>query len=324
MNFLFKANDEMTRKEQIAQISSWLSNEDSIMIPDQDKDTVDSIGKSKKFETINDQNKNGDFMKAEALKAEKLKNQQLQQNQQQLKQIQTQASNTQNHKIEAEEGDSQGSNNYDSNDEDNGPSGSTKTPPCAQYGRYYCSYKEDYPIKVVTEVTKYYKWPLEKLFRDLRHQVMPTLANDNTGGLVCDSVTRIIRAGWAKNTNGRWLVVINTDYYQQYVTEVICRHGTGSYCNFIPPCYHASCRQRYNTQKLLVIDPWNPYRGPFLSEFLFPSCCICFVPGDTHDPQQSASNKVKDKLHGIQTNHQTLSEKDSLQSQTEVLSPTSA
>ncbi len=153
---------------------------------------------------------------------------------------------------------------------------------------------------------------------------MPTLANDNTGGLVCDSVTRIIRAGWAKNTNGRWLVVINTDYYQQYVTEVICRHGTGSYCNFIPPCYHASCRQRYNTQKLLVIDPWNPYRGPFLSEFLFPSCCICFVPGDTHDPQQSASNKVKDKLHGIQTNHQTLSEKDSLQSQTEVLSPTSA
>jgi hypothetical protein len=314
----------MTRKEQIAQISSWLSNEDSIMIPDQDKDTVDSIGKSKKFETINDQNKNGDFMKAEALKAEKLKNQQLQQNQQQLKQIQTQASNTQNHKIEAEEGDSQGSNNYDSNDEDNGPSGSTKTPPCAQYGRYYCSYKEDYPIKVVTEVTKYYKWPLEKLFRDLRHQVMPTLANDNTGGLVCDSVTRIIRAGWAKNTNGRWLVVINTDYYQQYVTEVICRHGTGSYCNFIPPCYHASCRQRYNTQKLLVIDPWNPYRGPFLSEFLFPSCCICFVPGDTHDPQQSASNKVKDKLHGIQTNHQTLSEKDSLQSQTEVLSPTSA
>jgi hypothetical protein len=29
-------------------------------------------------------------------------------------------------------------------------------------------------------------------------------------------------------------------------------------------------------------------------------------------------------LHGIQTNHQTLSEKDSLQSQTEVLSPTSA
>jgi hypothetical protein len=323
----------MTRKEQIAQISSWLSNEDSIMFPDQDKHTVDSIDKSENSQKINDQNKNGDSMKAEALKAEKLKNQQLQQNQQlhqnqqqnqqQLK-IQTQASNTQNHKIEAEEGDNQGSNNYDSNDEDNGPSGSTKTPPCAHYGRYYCSYKEDYPIKVVTEVTKYYKWPLEKLFRDLRHQVMPTLSNDNTGGLVCDSITRIIRAGWAKNTNGRWLVVINTDYYQQYVTEVICRHGTGSYCNFIPPCYHASCRQRYNTQKLLVIDPWNPYKGPFLSEFLFPSCCICFIPGDTHDSQQSASNKVKDKLPGVQANHQMFSEKDSSQSSTEVASPTSA
>ncbi len=323
MDFLFKANDEMTRKEQIAQISSWLHNEDGIMAPDQDKDTVDSIDKTLNFDTINDQNKNGGFVKAEALKAEKLKNQQLQQNQQQLKQIQTQASNTQNHKIEAGEGD-EGSHNYESNDEDNGPSGSMKAPPCAHYGRYYCSYKEDYPIKVVTEVTKYYKWPLEKLFRDLRQQVMPTLANDNTGGLVCDSVTRIIRAGWAKNTNGRWLVVINTDYYQQYVTEVICRHGTGSYCNFIPPCYHASCRQRYNTQKLLVIDPWNPYKGPFLSEFLFPSCCICFVPGETHDSQQSASNKIKDKLPGIQTNHQTFSDKGSSQSPTEVSSPTSS
>ena len=152
-------------------------------------------------------------------------------------------------KSDNDDKDKAGSDNYEQNDEESGPSGTTKSPPCAHYGRYYCSYKEDYPIKVVTEVTKYYKWPLEKLFRDLRHQVMPTLANDNTGGLVCDSITRIVRPGWAKNTNGRWLVVINTDHYQQYVTEVICRHGTGSYCNFIPPCYHSSCRQRYNTQK---------------------------------------------------------------------------
>lgn len=168
-----------------------------------------------------------------------------------------------------------------------GPVGTSKTPPCGNQGRFYCSYKEDYPNKVVGEVSKYYKWPLEKLFRDLRQQVMPKLANDNYGGLVCDSLTRVVRPGWARNTNNRWLVVINTDHYQQFVTEVICRNGPSAHCNFIPPCYQATCAQRYNTQKLLVIDPWNPYKGPFVSEFLFPSCCICYVPSYT--PAEAAS-----------------------------------
>ena len=71
--------------------------------------------------------------------------------------------------------------------------GTTKTPPCATQGRFYCSYKEDYPESIVAEITRYYKWPLEKLFRDLRQQVMPKLANDNYGALVCDSITRVVR-----------------------------------------------------------------------------------------------------------------------------------
>lgn len=165
--------------------------------------------------------------------------------------------------------------------------GTSKEPECAAHGRYYCTYKEEYPLKLVTEVTKYYKWPLEKLFRDLHAQIMPKLAQDSTGNLVCDSITRVVRPGWARNTNERWLVVINTENYHQYVTEVVCQYGSNSRCNFIPPCYYSSCQQRYNTQKLLVIDPSNPYRGPFLSEFLFPSCCVCYVP--------SASDSFQDK-----------------------------
>ena len=188
----------------------------------------------------------------------------------------------------------QSSESADSNEiyddvEDNASSmaGTQKEPECASHGRYYCTFKEDYPLKLVTEVTKYYKWPLEKLFRDLHAQIMPKLAQDSTGNLVCDSITRVVRPGWARNTNERWLVVINTDNYHQYVTEVVCQYGTNSRCNFIPPCYYSSCQQRYNTQKLLVIDPTNPYRGPFLSEFLFPSCCVCYVP--------SSSDSFQDK-----------------------------
>ncbi|XP_015928463.1 neurotrophin 1 [Parasteatoda tepidariorum] len=157
------------------------------------------------------------------------------------------------------------------------PAGSKKPPGCAQYGRYYCSYKEDYPVDVVSQVIKYMKWPLEKLFRDLKQQRMPRIAENADGALVCDSITRMIRPGWAKNNNGRWVVIINTEQYAQFVTEVICRYDN-SYCNFVPPCYQATCQQRYNTQTLLAIDPYNPHKGPFLSKFLFPSCCVCYVP----------------------------------------------
>ncbi|KFM66176.1 Protein spaetzle, partial [Stegodyphus mimosarum] len=162
-------------------------------------------------------------------------------------------------------------------DEMKEPAGSKKPPGCAQYGRYYCSYKEDYPIDVVSQVIKYMKWPLEKLFRDLKQQRLPRIAENADGALVCDSITRMIRPGWAKNNNGRWVVIINTEQYAQFVTEVICRYDN-SYCNFVPPCYQATCQQRYNTQTLLAIDPYNPHKGPFLSKFLFPSCCVCYVP----------------------------------------------
>lgn len=181
--------------------------------------------------------------------------------------------------------DSSDRETYDDVEEGSTLAGTLKEPECAARGRYYCTYKEDYPLQLVTEVTRYYKWPLEKLFRDLHAQIMPKLAKDSSGNLVCDSITRVVRPGWARNTNDRWLVVINTENYHQYVTEVVCQYGPNSRCNFIPPCYYASCQQRYNTQKLLVIDPTNPYRGPFLSEFLFPSCCVCYVPSTSESFQ---------------------------------------
>lgn len=170
--------------------------------------------------------------------------------------------------------------NLDYEDEDSHMAGSSKAPACASSGRHYCSFKENYPIEIVSKIAKYYKYPLESMFRDLQHQVMPTLAKDSTGGLVCDSATNLIRIGWAMNTNGRWLIVLNTEQYQQYITEVICRYRNGASCNFVPPCYRAKCLQRYNTQKLLVVDPAVPHKGPFLSEFIFPSCCVCHVESD--------------------------------------------
>ncbi|KAH7980760.1 hypothetical protein HPB49_018993 [Dermacentor silvarum] len=171
---------------------------------------------------------------------------------------------------------------------DFGPAvGTLEAPPCSEFNAGYCPYTEDYPIDVVTEVTRFLRWPLEKLFRDLRHSQSPPLADDGSGSLACDTVTRIVRPGWAKNTLGRWLVVINTLYYEQLVTEISCRYENSA-CNLVAPCFYASCQQRYNLQTLLVIDPTDPYKGPLLSRFLFPSCCVCSAPGG--DSQRAAAN----------------------------------
>lgn len=172
--------------------------------------------------------------------------------------------------------------------------GTSQAPACATAsGKHYCSFKEEggaaYPAEVVAKIAQYYRYPLQSLFGTaLSHQVMPQLANDGpssgssgsssgVGGLVCEATTRLVRVGWAMNTSGRWLAVLNTDHYQQYVTEVLCAQQANSACHYVPPCYQATCTQRYNTQKLLVVDPAVPHRGPFLSEFLFPSCCVCHV-----------------------------------------------
>lgn len=174
-------------------------------------------------------------------------------------------------------------------DDENSVVGSSQPPACSiSSGKHYCSFKEDsgsYPTEVVNKIVQYYKYPLQSLFGTaLSQQIMPQLANDgstsgsSSSGLVCEATTRLMRPGWALNTSGRWLAVLNTDHYQQYVTEVLCSgKGAGSSCNYVPPCFSAICTQRYNTQKLLVVDPAVPHRGPFLSEFLFPSCCVCHV-----------------------------------------------
>ncbi|KAL3260849.1 hypothetical protein MRX96_046218 [Rhipicephalus microplus] len=58
----------------------------------------------------------------------------------------------------------------------------------------------------------------------------------------------------------------------------------------------AICEQRYNLQTLLVIDPMDPYKGPFLSCFLFSSCCVCLAPGG--DSQRTTTSHKYSGEHG--------------------------
>ncbi|OQR67591.1 hypothetical protein BIW11_13431 [Tropilaelaps mercedesae] len=130
---------------------------------------------------------------------------------------------------------------------------------------------------LIHQVTKYLKWPLEKLFRDLRGLHSLTLTDLGSGSLVSDSITKIIRPGWARNPNGKWLVVINTPIYIKRQCFLHFRTDDTS-CAYVAPRFHSSCQQRYNVQSLLVMDPSNHYKGPFLSHFLFSSSCVCLVP----------------------------------------------
>lgn len=49
-----------------------------------------------------------------------------------------------------------------------------------------------------------------------------------------------------------------------------------------------------------MIDPWNPYKGPFLSEFLFASCCVCYIP----EQQYSANSNGGPMPSSTQAMHQ--------------------
>lgn len=155
------------------------------------------------------------------------------------------------------------------------------TPECAHRNkqmRLYCDHTQDYPEDIVIRIAKYYQFPLDSVFKELRAQVKLKVATVSSHeALVCESVTRRVRVGWANNVNGQWLVVLNTDRYQQHVTEVLCMQGNQATCSYVPVCFRARCLQRYNLQKLLVIDPQVPHAAPFLSEFLFPSSCVCHV-----------------------------------------------
>merc|ERR1711874_276271 len=70
---------------------------------------------------------------------------------------------------------------------------------------------------------------------------------------VCDSELRFIRPGYARDSTGKWQVVVQTEKLPQRVAIDLC-HSPGKPCHSMSDCGRKSrCIQRYNFQHLLFV-----------------------------------------------------------------------
>jgi len=99
---------------------------------------------------------------------------------------------------------------------------------------------------------------------------------------VCDSELRFIRPGYARDSTGKWQVVVQTEKLPQRVAIDLC-HTPGKPCHSMSDCGRKSkCVQRYNFQHLLAVDPDNLHNCPTIRAFKFPSSCVCHIEYPNH------------------------------------------
>jgi len=94
---------------------------------------------------------------------------------------------------------------------------------------------------------------------------------------VCDSELRFIRPGYARDSTGKWQVIVQTEELPQRVAIDLC-HSPDKPCRLMSDCGQKSkCLQRYNFQHLLAVDPDNLHDCPTIRAFKFPSACVCHI-----------------------------------------------
>lgn len=99
---------------------------------------------------------------------------------------------------------------------------------------------------------------------------------------ICDSELRFIRPGYARDSTGKWQVVVQTEDLPQRVAIDLC-HAPGTPCHSMSDCGRKSrCIQRYNFQHLLAVDPGNLHSCPTIRAFKFPSSCVCHIDYPNH------------------------------------------
>lgn len=94
---------------------------------------------------------------------------------------------------------------------------------------------------------------------------------------VCNSELRFIRPGYARDSTGKWQVIVQTEDLPQRVAIDLC-HEPHQPCHMMSDCGQKSrCIQRYTFQHLLAVDPHNIHDCPTIRAFKFPAACVCHV-----------------------------------------------
>ncbi|KAF8788435.1 Neurotrophin 1 like protein [Argiope bruennichi] len=96
-------------------------------------------------------------------------------------------------------------------------------------------------------------------------------------GSLCDAETGFLRPETAKDSSGKWNIIVQTDAIRQRVPIEMCRK-TNSSCKKMLNCgLKSQCLQKYNYHLLMSLNPSQKHDCPFMKLYRFPSACVCHV-----------------------------------------------
>ncbi|XP_067138184.1 uncharacterized protein [Centruroides vittatus] len=98
------------------------------------------------------------------------------------------------------------------------------------------------------------------------------------GGFVCPSEITYSKPHRAKNTEGKWKVIINVAEFTQMLRLEKCLRPGGS-CNYVSEQFQSTCSQIYSYHRLMVFDK---QKGLHVDVFKMPTGCSCFIKGSKY------------------------------------------
>ncbi|GFW60011.1 spaetzle domain-containing protein [Trichonephila clavipes] len=96
-------------------------------------------------------------------------------------------------------------------------------------------------------------------------------------GSLCDAETGFLRPETAKDSSGKWNIIVQTETIRQRVPIEMCRK-TNTSCKKMLNCgLKSQCLQKYNYHLLMSLNPSQKHDCPFMKLYRFPSACVCHV-----------------------------------------------
>ncbi|KAG8180113.1 hypothetical protein JTE90_027892 [Oedothorax gibbosus] len=96
-------------------------------------------------------------------------------------------------------------------------------------------------------------------------------------GSLCDAETGFLRPETAKDSSGKWNIVVQTDTLKQRVPIEMCRKTNGPCQKMLNCGLKSQCLQKYNYHLLMSLNPTQKHDCPFMKLYRFPSACVCHV-----------------------------------------------
>lgn len=163
---------------------------------------------------------------------------------------------------------------------------SDEAPKCAVNDKYYCDKDDHYPEYEIMNAAHKHADQLLALYADiadLNTELSVSLPKKAEGeeSYVCPSDITYAQLFRAKNTEGKWRIILNNiKVNYQTLTQTVrleeCLMG-GQSCPLVPHCYESKCLQKSVYHKFLVFEPYDHYFPFVIESFKLPASCACHL-----------------------------------------------